>query len=54
VNTEPRNCDLCQLPIEVPGYELKTLSGIKQFCCEGCQGIWQMLHEDEILKEEPS
>lgn len=45
-------CDLCQLPIEVPGFELNTTSGLKRFCCEGCEGIYRMLHEDEIVSAE--
>jgi len=42
-------CDLCGLPIESPDFPLNTVNGLKQFCCEGCQGIYQMLHEAEIL-----
>jgi len=41
-------CDLCGLPVEVPDFELTTRDGIKHFCCEGCLGIYTMLHEDEI------
>lgn len=48
MSDEPKLCDLCQLPIEVEGYELSTTAGRKRFCCEGCQGIYRMLHEDEI------
>lgn len=44
-------CDLCRLPVEVAGYELQTRQGIKRFCCEGCQGIYSMLHEDEIVPD---
>jgi hypothetical protein len=42
-------CDLCGLPVEVVEYELLTRSGTRHFCCEGCFGIFKMLHEDEIL-----
>ncbi len=42
-------CDLCGLPVETPDFSLNTINGLKQFCCEGCQGIYQMLHEGEIL-----
>jgi hypothetical protein len=42
-------CDLCGLPVEVPDFSLATLTGNKRFCCEGCHGIYQMLHESEIL-----
>jgi hypothetical protein len=42
-------CDLCRLPVEIPGFELFTREGQKRFCCEGCQGIFRMLHEDELV-----
>ncbi|MFM8442313.1 MAG: heavy metal translocating P-type ATPase metal-binding domain-containing protein [Methylococcus sp.] len=51
MSEEQKLCDLCQLPIEVAGYDLVTTVGPKHFCCEGCQGIYRMLHEDEILAE---
>jgi len=44
-----KSCDLCGLPVETPDFPLNTVNGLKQFCCEGCQGIYQMLHEGEIL-----
>ncbi len=44
-------CDLCGLPVEVNGFKLKTQDGEKRFCCEGCKGIFQMLHEDQVLSE---
>ena len=44
-------CDLCGLPVEVDGFTLKTSDGDKQFCCEGCKGIFQMLHEEQVLSE---
>ena len=50
---EAKNCDLCQLPVGPAEYLLMTQTGIKQFCCEGCQGIYRMLHEAEILDEQP-
>jgi hypothetical protein len=43
-------CDLCGLPIEFADLSLYTISGTKRFCCEGCHGIYQMLHEGEILE----
>jgi len=48
-----KSCDLCGLPIETPDFFLSTTLGPKQFCCEGCHGIYQMLHESEILAAEP-
>lgn len=44
-------CDLCGLAVEVNGFKLKTQDGVKKFCCEGCKGIFQMLHEDQIISE---
>ena len=44
-------CDLCGLPVEVPGFALKTKEGDKDFCCEGCKGIYQLLNEDQLLPE---
>jgi hypothetical protein len=44
-------CDLCGLAVEVDGFVLKTKDGSKKFCCEGCKGIFQMLHEDQVLSE---
>jgi hypothetical protein len=44
-------CDLCGLAVEVDGFRLKTKEGDKKFCCEGCKGIFQMLHEDQVLVE---
>ena len=48
---EQRSCDLCGLPVEVPGFEEQTKDGVKHFCCDGCQGIFRLLHEDEIVEE---
>lgn len=44
-------CDLCGLTVETPGFTLKTKEGEKAFCCEGCMGIYEMLHEDQILRD---
>jgi hypothetical protein len=46
-----KTCDLCGLPVETPGFTLKTKEGDKAFCCEGCKGIYQLLNEDQILAE---
>jgi hypothetical protein len=46
-----KECDLCGLAVEVQGFELKTNEGEKRFCCEGCKGIYQMLHEELVLAE---
>jgi len=46
-----KECDLCGLAVEVDGFELKTTEGDKQFCCEGCKGIYLMLHEEQVIVE---
>jgi hypothetical protein len=45
------SCDLCALPVEISDFVLNTKSGIKRFCCEGCLGIYRLLHEDELAEE---
>ncbi|MBD9357510.1 heavy metal translocating P-type ATPase metal-binding domain-containing protein [Methylomonas albis] len=47
-----KSCDLCGLAVEVEGFKLKTLQGEKRFCCEGCKGIYHMLHEAQVLPED--
>jgi hypothetical protein len=42
-----RACDLCGLDIGNQPFYLERGARRLQFCCEGCQGIWQMLHEDD-------
>lgn len=42
-------CELCHSPIEVSGFDLCTKEGERHFCCEGCQGIYRMLHEEEVI-----
>lgn len=46
-----KQCDLCGLDVEVDGFELKTTEGDKYFCCEGCKGIYQMLHEETVMAD---
>lgn len=29
-----------------------TKEGLKQFCCEGCLGIYQMLNAEKLLPDE--
>lgn len=48
-NNQLPACDLCGLPVEIPDFQLSTTNGLKKFCCEGCLGIYEMLHADEIL-----
>lgn len=47
-----KECDLCGLMVEVDGFALSTVDGNKRFCCEGCKGIYQMLHEEQVLPEQ--
>lgn len=54
MSDDKKVCDLCGLDIEVKGFTLVTTEGIKAFCCEGCKGIYQMLHEDQIISETDS
>jgi len=42
---EPRPCDLCGLPIEGAPYMLETPERRYSFCCDGCLGIFQVLHD---------
>lgn len=54
MNDTTNVCDLCGLPVEQSGFTLITKEGDKVFCCEGCKGIYQMLHEDEVLSDSES
>jgi hypothetical protein len=51
ISENKTDCDLCSLPVEVQGFTLKTTEGDKTFCCEGCKGIYEMLHEELILPQ---
>lgn len=52
--SDKKACDLCGLTVDVSGFELKTTEGNKQFCCEGCKGIYSMLHEEQVLPDSDS
>lgn len=39
-----QQCDLCGLPVPPKGYCVETAARTLAFCCEGCKGIWLMLH----------
>lgn len=43
-------CDLCDLDCGVKPFTLPTPDKTLKFCCEGCKGIYEMLHE---IKETP-
>lgn len=38
-------CELCALPVGVKPFTLATAEKTFEFCCEGCKGIYQMLHQ---------
>lgn len=43
-------CDLCALDCGSKPFDLATPERMLHFCCEGCRGIYQMLHD---IKEAP-
>lgn len=45
-----RPCDLCALPVGVKPFTLRSPAQTLEFCCEGCLGIYQMLHD---IKDAP-
>ncbi|WP_126446021.1 metal-binding protein [Sulfuricystis multivorans] len=38
-------CDLCALDCGTKPFELVTPEKTLHFCCEGCRGIWMMIHD---------
>jgi len=44
---ETQACDLCGLPVGRQPWMLSTGERSYVFCCEGCLGIFQMLHDLE-------
>ena len=43
--SEHRACDLCGLDVGAKPFLLHTPDKQYQFCCEGCRGIYEMLHD---------
>ena len=43
--SDNRACDLCSLDVGVKPFVLNTPEKQYQFCCEGCRGIYEMLHD---------
>ena len=41
---KPHDCDLCGLPVGAEPWLLSTPERRYAFCCEGCLGIFQLLH----------
>lgn len=48
--SENKACDLCGLDVGLKPFTLNTPDRIYRFCCEGCRGIYEMLHD---IKEKP-
>ncbi|MEN8260109.1 MAG: heavy metal translocating P-type ATPase metal-binding domain-containing protein [Pseudomonadota bacterium] len=48
IKDEKLACSLCGLPLKVLGFSLKTHAGAKYFCCEGCLGVYQLLHGSDV------
>ncbi len=44
-------CDLCGLDVGIKPFVLNSPEKQYQFCCEGCRGIYEMLHD---IKEIPA
>lgn len=38
-------CDLCGLDVGAKPFVLPIPDKVCQFCCEGCRGIYAMLHD---------
>lgn len=41
-----QDCDLCGLPLPAKDYAVTMSGRTMRFCCEGCKGIWLMLHPE--------
>jgi hypothetical protein len=50
MNDPQRPCDLCSLAVGVKPFALALPDKALEFCCEGCLGIYQMLHD---IKDAP-
>ena len=48
--SENRACDLCSLDVGLKPFVLNAPEKQYQFCCEGCRGIYEMLHD---IKDTP-
>jgi hypothetical protein len=46
--SEDKACDLCGLEIGPKPFLLESGGKSLRFCCDGCLGIYQMLHETEL------
>ncbi|TCJ11628.1 metal-binding protein [Parasulfuritortus cantonensis] len=50
--SDERACDLCGLDVGARPFCLQAGGKTLKFCCDGCLGIYRMLHESE-LREAP-
>lgn len=48
--TDNKACDLCGLDVGIKPFLLNTPEKRYQFCCAGCRGIYEMLHD---IKDTP-
>jgi hypothetical protein len=48
--SDSKACDLCGLDVGIKPFVLNAPEKQFQFCCEGCRGIYEMLHD---IKESP-
>lgn len=44
-------CALCGLVVEVEGFNVETIEGLKQFCCAGCLSVYRLLNGDKIKEK---
>jgi hypothetical protein len=49
--SDSKACDLCGLDVGIKPFVLNAPEKQFQFCCEGCRGIYEMLHD---IKEMPA
>jgi hypothetical protein len=49
--SDSKACDLCGLDVGIKPFVLNAPEKQYQFCCEGCRGIYEMLHD---IKEMPA
>jgi CRISPR/Cas system-associated protein Cas10 (large subunit of type III CRISPR-Cas system) len=48
-DNKQKTCDLCGQLVEIKGFSLESKEGKKEFCCAGCQSIFQLLNEDLLI-----
>lgn len=48
-----KSCDLCGLDVGSKPFLLEAAGKTLEFCCEGCLGIYQMLHDGDEIPAAP-